>query len=72
MPTIINGSSPSITFSDSSTQASAALPITSAAGWAITPSGTKLLFVYAGVTVGSLDSSGNLIALNNVTAFGTP
>jgi hypothetical protein len=72
MPTIINGSSPSITFSDSTTQASAAVPTTSAGGWAITPSGSKLLFVYAGTTVGSLDSTGNFIALANVTAYGTP
>ena len=42
------------------------------AGWAITPSGTKLNFIYNGVTVASLDSSGNFIAKANVTAYGTP
>lgn len=41
-------------------------------GWSITPSSTKLLFRYNGTTVGSLDSSGNLIVIGNVTAYGTP
>jgi hypothetical protein len=41
-------------------------------GWAVTPSGTKLNFIYNGVTVASLDSSGNFIAKANVTAYGTP
>lgn len=72
MTTIINGSSPSLTFSDGTTQTSAAVPASNASGWAVTPSGTKLLFVYNGVTVGSLDSSGNFIAKANVTAYGTP
>ena len=71
MPFTIDGS-PGLTFPNSTTQANAAVPTTSAGGWAITPSGTKLLFVYAGTTVGSLDSSGNFIALANVTAYGTP
>jgi len=43
-----------------------------AGGWAVTPSGTKLYFSYNGSAVGSLDSSGNFIALGDVTAFGTP
>lgn len=41
-------------------------------GWAVTPTGTKLYFSYNGTNVGSLDSSGNFIALGNVTAYGTP
>lgn len=41
-------------------------------GWAVTPSGTKLYFSYNGTNVGSLDSSGNFIALANVTAYSTP
>jgi hypothetical protein len=41
-------------------------------GWSVTPSGTKLNFIYNGVTVASLDSSGNFIAKANVTAYGTP
>jgi hypothetical protein len=38
----------------------------------ITVSGTKLLFSYNGTTVASLDSTGNFIALANITAYGTP
>lgn len=41
-------------------------------GWSVTPSGTKLYFSYNGVNKGSLDSSGNFIAIGNVTAYGTP
>jgi len=41
-------------------------------GWSVSPSGTKLNFIYNGVTVASLDSSGNFIAKANVTAYGTP
>jgi hypothetical protein len=40
--------------------------------WVIEASGTKLTFKYSGTAVGSLDSSGNFIALGNVTAYGTP
>jgi hypothetical protein len=46
--------------------------ITNAGGWNITPSGTKLFFNYNGANVASIDSSGNLIMLANVTAYGTP
>ena len=46
--------------------------IANTGGWAVTPSGTKLYFSYNGVNKGSLDSSGNFIALANVTAYGTP
>ena len=35
-------------------------------------SGSKLIFQYGGTTIASLDSSGNFIALANVTAYGTP
>jgi len=46
--------------------------ITNSGGWSVTPSGTKLYFNYNGTNVASLDSSGNFIALADVTAFGTP
>jgi hypothetical protein len=46
--------------------------IVNTGGWNVTPSGTKLFFNYNGTNVASLDSSGNLIALANVTAYGTP
>ncbi len=35
-------------------------------------SGGKLLFKYSGTTVASLDSSGNFVALLNVSAYTTP
>jgi hypothetical protein len=41
-------------------------------GWAVTPSGPKLYFSYNGTNVASLDSSGNLITLADITAYGTP
>jgi hypothetical protein len=41
-------------------------------GWQVQPSGVKLYFNYNGVTKASLDSSGNLIVVGNVTAYGTP
>lgn len=50
----------------------AATAISNTGGWSITPSGTKLNIIYNGVTVASIDSSGNLIAKANVTAYGTP
>ena len=52
--------------------ATVARNITNSGGWSVTPSGTKLFFNYNGANVASLDSSGNLICLANVTAFGTP
>lgn len=54
------------------TNATNATQITNTGGWSVTPSGTKLYFNYNGTNVASLDSSGNLIALANVTAYGTP
>ena len=46
--------------------------ITNSGGWNVTPTGTKLYFNYDGANVASLDSSGNLIVVANVTAYGTP
>lgn len=54
------------------TNATNATQITNTGGWNVTPSGTKLNFSYNGTTVASLDSSGNLITLANITAYGTP
>ena len=54
------------------TTATSAAAITNSGGWSVTPSGTKLYFNYNGTNVASLDSSGNLIALANITAYGTP
>ena len=55
-----------------SSQVQNANAITNTGGWNITPSGTKLNFVYNGTTVASLDSTGNFVSLLNITAYGTP
>jgi hypothetical protein len=39
--------------------------------WTVTASGTNLTFAYGGTNVLRVDSSGNLTALANVTAYGT-
>jgi hypothetical protein len=44
----------------------------STTNFTVVQSGTKLLISYNGTPVLSIDSSGNLIGLNNVTAYGTP
>jgi hypothetical protein len=54
------------------TNATNATQITNSGGWSVTPSGSKLYFSYAGTNVASLDSSGNLVTLANITAYGTP
>ena len=50
----------------------AATAIANSGGWSVTPSGGKLYFSYAGVNKMSLDSSGNVIAIGNVTGFTAP
>jgi hypothetical protein len=45
---------------------------TASTAFTVTQSGTKLNIAYNGVTVFSIDSSGNIIAKANVTAYGTP
>lgn len=40
--------------------------------FSVEESGGKLIFKYGGTTIASMDSSGNFIALANVTAYGTP
>jgi len=67
----LTGTAASLTAGTATTATSAAA-ITNSGGWNVTPSGTKLYFNYNGTNVASLDSSGNLIALANVTAYGTP
>jgi hypothetical protein len=41
-------------------------------GFTITAVGTKLVFRYGGANIFSLNSTGNVIASNNITGFGTP
>jgi hypothetical protein len=45
---------------------------TPSTAFTVTQSGTKLNIAYNGVTVFSIDSSGNVIAKLNITAYGTP
>jgi len=45
---------------------------TAATAFTVTQSSTKLNIAYNGVTVFSIDSSGNIIAKANVTGYGTP
>jgi hypothetical protein len=66
------GTATSATTATTATTATSAAAITNSGGWNVTPSGTKLYFNYNGTNVASLDSSGNLIALANITAYGTP
>lgn len=40
--------------------------------FSVVESGGKLLFKYGSTTIGSMDSSGNLTVIGNVTAYGTP
>jgi len=49
-----------------------AVGIANTGGWAVTPSGTKLLFSYNGTNVASMDSSGNFKSLLTVAAGTTP
>ena len=60
------------TTATNATNATNATRILNTGGWNITPTGTKLYFNYNGTNVASLDSTGNLICLGNVTGFGTP
>lgn len=54
------------------TNATNATQITNSGGWSIIPSGTKLYFNYNGSNVASLNSTGNFVALADITGFGTP
>ena len=47
-------------------------PALNTGNWTIFESGGKLYFAYGGVNKFSMDSSGNFVAVNNVTAAGTP
>lgn len=64
--------STAVTNATNATTATNANAIANSGGWAVTPTGTKLYFSYNGTNVASLDSSGNLITLANITAYGTP
>ena len=55
-----------------STPVANANAVTNTGGWSVTPNASKLYFSYAGTNVASLDSTGNLVVLANITAYGTP
>ena len=61
----------SATSATSATNATNAVNLITAA-FSIVESGGVLLFKYGGTTIASMDSSGNLITLADVTAYGTP
>ena len=67
----LTGNASTATTATNATNATNATQITNSGGWNVTPSGTKLYFNYNGTNVASLDSSGNLITLANITAYGT-
>ena len=54
------------------TNATSSRAVTNSGGWGVVPSGSKLYFSYNGTNLGSLDTSGNFVALGNITAYGTP
>ncbi len=63
----ISGNAATATSATSSTNATNLVT----AAFSIVESGGKLYFKYGGTNIASLDSSGNFIALANVTAYGT-
>jgi hypothetical protein len=58
-------------FVNSANTTGSAGSIANAGGWAITPSGTDLIFSYNGTNVAKLTSAGAITAIDNVTAYGT-
>jgi hypothetical protein len=66
------GAGTGLTGTAASLTAGVSQSIANAGGWNITPNGNKLYFNYNGTNIASLDSTGNFIALANITAYGTP
>jgi hypothetical protein len=67
----ISGNAATATSATSATSATNATNLVTAA-FSIVESGGKLYFKNGSTDIASLDSSGNFIALANVTAYGTP
>jgi hypothetical protein len=67
----IGGNAATATSATSATNATNAVNLITA-GFSIVESGGKLLFKYGATTIASMDASGNLIALADITAGGTP
>ena len=70
----IGGNAATATLATNATNATTAAAATTlvTTGFSIVESGGKLLFKYGATTIASMDSSGNLIALADITAGGTP
>jgi hypothetical protein len=69
---ITGGTISGVTISGANVTANTATAIYNSGGWSVSQSGGKLYFAYSGTNKASLDSSGNLIVVGNVTASGTP
>lgn len=67
----ISGNAATATAAGTATSATSAASL-STTNFTVTQVGTKLVINYNGTPVLSIDSSGNLVGLNNVTAYGTP
>jgi hypothetical protein len=68
--TNITGTAAGLTAGNATTAAAATTLATT--NFSIVESGGKLYFKYGATDIASMDSSGNLIMLANITAFGTP
>jgi hypothetical protein len=68
--TNITGTAAGLTAGNATTAAAATTLATT--NFSIVESGGKLYFKYGATNIASMDSSGNFIALANVTAYGTP
>ena len=68
--TNITGTAASLTAGNATTAAAATTLATT--NFSIVESGGKLFFKYGATNIASMDSSGNLITLADITAFGTP
>ena len=68
--TNITGTAAGLTAGNATTAAAATTLATT--NFSIVESGGKLFFKYGATNIASIDSSGNLITLANITAFGTP
>jgi uncharacterized protein YjbI with pentapeptide repeats len=69
---ITGGTISGVTLSGVSGLTAAATSISNPGGWSVVPFGSKLFFQVNGVNVASIDSAGNFIGAQNVSAFGSP
>lgn len=60
------------TFNQNTTGTAASTPLLQTTNFSISEVGGELVFKYGATTIASMDSSGNLTTIANVTAYGTP